>query len=998
MKDALLSILGKWLNPSMDRRRFLKTSTALASAVAAGSALLRPRPARAGLYALRDPDPVETEEGVSILYSTCQMCHGRCGIMAKVKDGVLLKLDGNPYNPQNMDPDERVPYGIDPAATFNGKPVRLIRGRLCPRGQAGIQTLYNPYRLTTPVKRVGARGSGRWQPISWDQALDEIAARINELIPPAERSSVDIDPSVPALGKIANGLLVSPGRTVEGLLWERIFKSGFGTANWRLDHTSICEASHHIGGRMATTGGVAGGKHGFIADHPECKYAVIIGANPLEANFANVPLARAIVNMKAAGGKLVVVDPRFSNTASKADKWVPIRPGGDAAFAFGLARAMIAAGLHRKDYLQNANKAAANADLEPTYTDATWLVVTQGPNRGRLLSPQIANGSGSATNRYCWADGAAVELDPTSTTTPAEGELEPGEVTVGTNNVVCKTAFQLYREQVFARTLAEWSVLCGVPATDIQEIAMELANPAYGRRTAIWGYRGPVQHANGTLAWLAIEAVATLLGNFDYRGGMTAGAGGWDDAGGVVNLRSVPGGVSPTGPRIDRAGTAYGDVAGLAARDGYPAKRPWFPFAVLGNYQEVVPGIADQYPYPAKVLITYWNAFPYSVPALKRMFEATVSDETRLPLFVAIDPIIGENSAYADYILPDTTYLEKWAFPGGGNAAELVKAAPFQQPVVGKLDGVVIGSAPFNPSAPNAFESYLGPNGPRMVIDIVRDLAARLGLPGVGANAFEDGGDFNRAWDLVKRQVQNVAQNAGVSVTDIIRKGGVFQGFDQAYADFSGTPNPGGAYLKNRYGGARRLYVDALVTTRDWLADRPYFEIGVPQWEPPRHMNGAAVDDREMPLHLVTFKLVLHGQARTHVNPWLMLLRPENAVEISVSDARALGIVTGDLVRVRSKSHPGVLGRALVTEGLRPGVVAISHHYGHWEGGSRPQVVEGSSQFTADRYELWRGAGLTANPLMRTDDMLKDVTLQDRLGGSASFYDTRVTVEKVIDY
>jgi anaerobic selenocysteine-containing dehydrogenase len=126
-----------------------------------------------------------------------------------------------------------------------------------------------------------------------------------------------------------------------------------------------------------------------------------------------------------------------------------------------------------------------------------------------------------------------------------------------------------------------------------------------------------VQHANGTMAWLAIEAVATLIGTFDYRGGMTAGAGGWDDAAGVVNLKTVPGGVSAAGPRIDRAATAYPDVAGLSTRDGYPAKRPWFPFAVLGNYQEIIPGIADQYPYPAKVLITYWNAFPCLSPNVR---------------------------------------------------------------------------------------------------------------------------------------------------------------------------------------------------------------------------------------------------------------------------------------------------------------------------------------------------------------------------------------------
>lgn len=990
--------LSSWLNPAVDRRRFLQASAAVAGTALAGGALLRSRPARAGEFGEKDPDPTDG----TVIRSTCQMCHGRCGLVAKVKDGVLLKIDGNPYNPQNTDPAERIPYGTDPAGMFGSLPVAQERGRMCPRGLAGIQSIYNPYRLPGPVKRVGARGSGKWKPISWATAISEIAARINELIPPADRNTKDIDPSLPSLGKIANGLLVSPGRTVEGLVWERTFKSGFGTANWRLDHTSICEASHHVANRMATTGGVAGGKHGFTSDHAECKYAVIIGANPLEANFAMVPLARGIVNMKAAGGKLVVVDPRFSNTATKADKWIPAKPGTDGAFAMGLARAILDAGRHRVAYLTNANKAAASADSEPVYTDATWLVVTDpGPNQGKLLDPVIANGSGTATNRFAWSAGAGLEFDPASTMTAAEGELLPGEVTVGINAVKCKTAFELYREQVRSRTLEQWAVLCGVPAADMNAVAMELTNPAYGRATGIWSYRGPVQHANGTMAQLAIEGVVSLLGNIDYRGGLTAGAGGFGDdnatAMGGVNLKTVAGAVSPAGPRLDRAGTAYGAVAGLAARDGYPAARPWFPFAVLGNFQEIVPGIADQYPYPAKVLITYWNAFPYSVPALRSVFQATVADEVKLPLFVAVDPTIGENSAYADYILPDTTYLEKWSFPHGGNAAELVKSTPFQQPVVGQLDGVTIGTAPFNPDAPNAFTSFLGPEGPRMVIDIMRDLAAALGLPGVGAGAFADGGAFDRAWDLVKRQVGNVALNAGVTVADVIAKGGHFQDAGQSYADFGGTASPTGAYLKNRYGGARRFYVDALVSTRDWRVDQPYYPFGVARWEPSMHMDGSPVADPAFPFHLVTYKTVLHGQARTFVNPWLMLFRPENAVEIAASDARVLGVETGDLVRVKSPSDSaGAVGRALVQEGLRPGVVAVSHHFGHWEGGARPQVVEGSKQLTSKNAEAWRGAGITINPLLRRDAMFPNVSLQDRLGGSVSFYDTRVTIEKVI--
>jgi len=109
-------------------------------------------------------------------------------------------------------------------------------------------------------------------------------------------------------------------------------------------------------------------------------------------------------------------------------------------------------------------------------------------------------------------------------------------------------------------------------------------------------------------------------------------------------------------------------------------------------------------------------------------------------------------------------------------------------------------------------------------------------------------------------------------------------------------------------------------------------------------------------------------------------------------DARTLGVETGDKVKVVSASNSeGIIGKAWVTEGIRPGVVAISHHYGHWELSSRPYMVDGVTQ----GYDPSRGAGVQATPIMRLDGFLGNVTLQSKIGCSASFYDTRVNIEKV---
>ena len=145
-------------------------------------------------------------------------------------------------------------------------------------------------------------------------------------------------------------------------------------------------------------------------------------------------------------------------------------------------------------------------------------------------------------------------------------------------------------------------------------------------------------------------------------------------------------------------------------------------------------------------------------------------------------------------------------------------------------------------------------------------------------------------------------------------------------------------------------------------------------------------------MKLITFKVVHHGQGRTAVNPWLMLMAPENYVEISKADATRWGVETGDQVRVTSASNAtGIVGKAKVRQGIQPGVVAISHHFGHWELGSRPHTINGS----ATGFDPSRAAGIHPGTIMRRDQRSVNVPLQDPIGGSCSFYDTWVQVSRV---
>jgi anaerobic selenocysteine-containing dehydrogenase len=994
-----------WVNPSISRRTFIQVSGALASAAMASQVFTKSQAAAQTpvMTGENPPDAIEAPE--DIIYSVCQMCHSRCGIRAKVKEGVLVKIDGNPYHPNNRDVDgnnqpDRLPYRTPPGEAFRSL------GRLCLKGQSGVQTVYDPFRIQHPLRRVGPRNSGQWEAITWEQAFSEIAGRINDLIPPGERDD-PIDRAIPELGPKRNQLGFAPGRSVEKEMSERIWKHAWGTANYGLSHTSICEVSRHVANELITwdpkgnknTMG-AGRTIGWQPDILEAEYIIFFGANPLEADFPMLGMARNLMQFKRKGGRYVVVDPRFNNTAAQAHQWVPIVPGTDAALVMGIITLIVESGTYDARYLENTNKTAADADGERTWTDATYLVGTffdrDGKRFQRYITAKDAGISGGATlddDYVVWSDGG-----PKGYNRVSHGDLEvtktlPLTIDGVETDVECKSAFTLLRESASSMSLEECASICGVSGDTIEALASEFVS--HGKKAVAMTYRGPVKHTNGLHNQMAIQHLNTLIGNYDWKGGCTQGGGGWSHKSGFADLSKVATDPGHEGVRIDRAKTFYNETEAGRLFTGYPAKRPWFPFGTHGNYQEVVPSIQDQYPYGMKVLITYWNAWPYSTPALRKVWEETVADENKLPLLVSISPLIGEVAAWADYVLPDTTYLEKFAVPG--IPWRVNKGTAFQRPVVGAFDGREIGVHPGQGGVGNTIPvdgtNDYTPALPdtKAVLDIHIGLAGALGLPGVGPNALFDSngnpaGDLYNSWDWAKAILQNIVKNAqndhpGLTLQEVLSKGGVFDDPGDEYQ---------GNHLSYTYGDIIRTFCDPVARTRDSVTGEYYS--GVPRYLATAHSDGTEVSDPGYPYQLVTYKTVHHGQARTNVNPWLMLIVPENWVEITASDAADLEVETGDLVNVASASTPqGIVGKARVTEGLMPGVVAISHHYGHWEQHSRPLEVDGGTT----PYDPSRGAGVQPTLIMRTDNQYPNVSLQEPIGGSCSFYDTWVNVTKV---
>jgi anaerobic selenocysteine-containing dehydrogenase len=243
--------------------------------------------------------------------TVCAQCMGGCGILVRVIDGWAVNIAGNPLHPVN-------------------------RGTLCPKGIAGLQGLYDPDRIRSPLKRVGSRGEGGWQPISWEEALRLVTDPLKDLRQKGESHQLVV------LGGRYRGLMRS--------LWER-FLEVYGSPNY-IDNQFQSEGSP-IEGLFLTQGTFSTPAY----DLENVKYLVSFGSGLLESYWSPVQalMAYGIFRRGRPGqrGKLVQIEPRLSVTAIKADEWIPIQPGTEGILALSIAHMMIKEGLYNKEFVSN---------------------------------------------------------------------------------------------------------------------------------------------------------------------------------------------------------------------------------------------------------------------------------------------------------------------------------------------------------------------------------------------------------------------------------------------------------------------------------------------------------------------------------------------------------------------------------------------------------------------------------------------------------------------
>ncbi|MEK6715810.1 MAG: molybdopterin-dependent oxidoreductase [Candidatus Omnitrophota bacterium] len=421
--------LKKILQRKINRKEFIKTSAFLG-----GSLFLFGKLENAYAQMAKEARDADGEylfsKPQNCLYSVCLQCNTGCGIKVKLLDGLAVKIDGNPLSPWTLTP--HLPFK---SSVFD---VVKTDGAVCPKGQAGIQTAYDPYRIVKVLKRAGPRGANKWKTISFEQAIKEIveggklfagigedrhidgfkdiwalgdakvtkamskkvSAILNEKDKAKKKILVEefktefkdhldamIDPEHPDLGPKNNQFVFMWGRMKGGRsdLVSRFVKDSFGSVNAH-GHTTVCQGSLYFTGKAmsyqwdydekaAAMKWTKEKKFYWQADTANSEFLIFVGASPLEANYG--PPLRAgklMENLNSGKLKFAVIDPRFSKTAAKAWKWVPALPGSEGAFALGMIRWIIENKRYDAKFLANANKAAADKDKEPSWCNAAWLV------------------------------------------------------------------------------------------------------------------------------------------------------------------------------------------------------------------------------------------------------------------------------------------------------------------------------------------------------------------------------------------------------------------------------------------------------------------------------------------------------------------------------------------------------------------------------------------------------------------------------------------------
>ncbi|EMN3919787.1 tetrathionate reductase subunit TtrA [Citrobacter farmeri] len=899
----------------------------------------------------------------TIAMTQCFGCWTQCGIRVRVdrQTNRALRIAGNPYHPLSHEHhvDASVPFSTA-MAQLAGENGLDARSTACARGATQLEGLYSPLRILEPMKRVGKRGEGKWQRISFEQLINEVVEGgdlfgeghvdgLRAIYAP----TTPIDPQHPGFGPQSNQLLVTntsdDGRDT---FLRRFALNSFGSKNFGA-HGSYCGLAYRAGSG-ALMGDLDKNTH-VKPDWDNVEFALFMGTSPAQSGNPFKRQARQLSSARLRNDfSYVVVAPALPLTTVLADDhghWLPVIPGSDSALAMAMIRWIIENQRYNADYLAQPDVQAMQHADEKSWTNATHLVIADD-------LPELAGQHLTRAHLDSAAASDPLVVNENNELVPARDCLRATlfvtrQVTLADGrSVTVKSSFQCLKESAEKMTLAQYSQLCGIAENKI--IALADAFTRHGRKAAVITHGGMMAGNGFYNAW-AVMMLNALIGNLSLEGGVFVGGGKFNGAtdGPRYNMADFPGKVKPKGLSIARSKTAYESSEeyreNLAAgRSPFPAKAPWYPF-VAGQLTELLSSALEGYPYPLKAWISNMTNPLYGIPGLRAVAEEKLKDPARLPLFIAIDAYMNETTALADYIVPDTHNFESWGFsaPWAGVAS---KATTARWPIV---DSATATTADGQPVSMEAF---------------CIAVAKKLHLPGFGDNAISDSEGnrypLNRAEDYYLRVAANIAFMGKAPVAEAVAEDIDLTGVSRIMPVIQQTLKAeevhrvafiysrGGRFASDKSGRAENRVGNAwekplqiwnaeVAAHRHAITGERYS--GCPAWYPARLSDGRSVDDlfplTQWPLRLISFKSNTMASASA-VIPRLHHVKPVNLVALNPQDGQRFGLAHGDTVRITT---PGgqVEAQISLLHGVMPGVIAIEHGYGHREMGGAQHTLDG---------------------------------------------------------
>ena len=896
-----------------------------------------------------DTSPKVSDE---IRKTTCYMCACRCGINVHMKNGQVAYIEGNRDHPVNQ-------------------------GVLCAKGSAGIMQVNAPSRLRAPLKRVGPRGSGKFEEISWDEALDLAVSWLK-----------------PLREKNPEKLAFFTGRD-QSQSFTSFWAQNFGTPNYAA-HGGFCSVN------MAAAGIYTMGGAFWEFGQPDWEHTKLFMLFGVAEDHDSNPIKMGIGKIKARGAKVIGVNPIRSGYNAVADDWVGITPGTDGLFILALVHELLKAGKIDLNYLAQYTNAPVLLDAE------TGLLLRDGDGK-QLVIDRI-------TKKPAPFDQKSVKPD-----------LNGSHLLRGiTHRTVFHHLIERYLDPQYAPEAIANKV--GISAGRIRALANELARVAFeeafeldqkwtdfrgdthakmtGRPVSFHAMRGISAHSNGFQTCRALHILQILLGTVEVPGGFRFKPPypKPPEAHPRPQSKAAPG--KPlNGPHL---GFVHGPEDLALKDDGSPARIDkafsWeHPFSSHGLMHMVISNAHAGDPYKIDTLFMYmanmsWNSSMNTSGVIDMLTDTDESGDYVIPNIIYSDAYSSEMVAYADLVLPDTTYLERHdcislldrPISEADAAGDAIRW-PVVQP-----DRNVRGfqSVLCDLGARLKLPEFINPDGSPKYADYADYIVNHLRRPGIGPLVgFRGDGSQTGRGDANENQLDQYLENGGFFTEHVPAGAEYFKPWNSKYQEwavkmgFYDSPQP---YIFQLYVEPMRRFQLAAeghgeIQPPDYLREqiKSFFD-PLPIWYP--SLEDKYVDPQEYPVHALTQRPMAMYHSWGTQNAWLRQIHGVNPLYLPTKLMCEHDLQDGNWVKV-SSVHGAITVPVMEMAALNENTVwtwnAIGKRKGAWALDEKaPEATKG---FLLNHliHELLPAKG----------DGLRWAN-SDPITGQAAWFDLRVKIEK----